>query len=231
MIKALIAGVIGAIFMGVTSFVPGVNLFNMCCGAWFIIGGVLAAWVWTKLNDGQASFFYGLLSGVLSGMIYSACTIGVATLMMAGQADMVGKQLATSQPVQALPDRPLSADEMVMLARKFVEENTENEAKRAEQLAKLDKLAADIAAAKEDPAKAADLQKGVDMVNQGIAAIKAGDLSLLIGWVVMLMACIAVCLITLSTIGGFFGGLMFGSDAPQASPGQPSATADTIPAG
>lgn len=231
MIKALIAGVIGAIFIGVTSAVPVVNLFNMCCGAWFIIGGLLSAWVWTKLNDGQASFFYGMLSGILAGAIFATCTIGLSTLMMAAQADSVGKKVAASEPVQALPDRPLTADEMVALARKFVEENTQNEAERAQQLAKLDKVAADIATAKDDPAKAADLQKGVDMVNSAIAAVKRGDLSLIIGWVVMLMACIGIFLVFLTTLGGFFGGLMFGSDAPPTvAPGQPMGGADTIPA-
>ena len=229
MIKALIAGVIGAVFIGVMSMIPIVSLFNMCCGAWFIIGGMLSAWVWTKLNEGQASFFYGLLSGILAGAIFSSFTIGLSSLAMAAQADSMGKQLAASEPVQALPDRELTADEMVMLARKFVEENVENEAERAQQLAKLDKMAADIATAKEDPAKMKDLQQGVDFINQAIAAIKRGDLSMLIGWVVAIMACVAVFLVFLTTLGGFFGGLMFGSDAPP--PAAPSPTAATMPAG
>ena len=222
MIKALIAGVIGAVFIGVTSFIPLVNLFNMCCGAWFIIGGMLSAWAWTKLNDGRASFFYGLLSGVLAGLIFSTCTIGVSSLMMAAQADMAGKQLAASKPVQALPDRELTAEEMVTVMRQFVEEHSKDEAKKAEQLAKLDKLAADIATAQEDPAKAADLQKFVDGINGAIAAIKKGDLSVVIGWVVALMAMIGFFLVCLSTVGGFFGGLMFGSDAPPPAPAAPA---------
>lgn len=231
MIKALIAGLIGAVFIAVTSFIPIVNLFNMCCGAWFIIGGMISAWVWTKLNDGQASFFYGLLSGVLAGALFAGGTIGLATLGMAAQADMAGRKLAQSEPVKALPDRPLSAEEMLDAARRMVEANVKDETEKAVQMAKLDRLAADIAAAKEDPQKAQNLQTGVDLVNQGIAAIKSGDLSLLIGWIVMLMAMIAIFLVFLTSMGGFFGGLMFGSDAPPAAPpGRPSASAATIPA-
>src|SRR5688572_15301265 len=109
---------IGGIVVGLLSAIPFVNLLNVCCCLWALLGGALASYMYIKSSptpagpgDGAVT---GLLAGVVGGLSYivvgiplgivagSAMT-GVITGMLSGmdpqQAEAIRQQMEASQTV------------------------------------------------------------------------------------------------------------------------------------
>ena len=82
---------IGGVVLGLLSAIPFVNMVNMCCCAWAIVGGVLAANMYIKNSTSPVSTGdgaqVGAIAGVVGALIY--LVLGVPLGIMAGQA-MVG---------------------------------------------------------------------------------------------------------------------------------------------
>ena len=82
---------IGGVVLGLLSAIPFVNMVNMCCCAWAIAGGVLAANMYIKNSTSPVSTGDGAQVGAIAGVIGAVIylVLGVPLGIMAGQA-MVG---------------------------------------------------------------------------------------------------------------------------------------------
>lgn len=60
---------IGGVVLGVLSAIPFLNLGNICCCAWAVLGGALAANFYIKSSQTPVSLGEGALLGVMSGVI------------------------------------------------------------------------------------------------------------------------------------------------------------------
>ena len=86
--------VIGGVMLGVLSAIPFVNLVNVCCCAWAILGGILAVNMYVKnsptpVSTGEGAQI-GLMAGVIGAIIY--IVIGIPLGYIAGQAMFSGIQ-------------------------------------------------------------------------------------------------------------------------------------------
>ena len=75
----------GALALGVLSALPFVSAFNLCCCAWVVTGGMLAAYVLQAnspepitIGDGAV---VGLLAGVLGAFVYGAVSLPLNILL------------------------------------------------------------------------------------------------------------------------------------------------------
>lgn len=62
---------IGGVVLGLLSAIPFVNILNVCCCAWAIIGGALAAFMYVKSSPTQVRIGEGAGLGAISGVIGS----------------------------------------------------------------------------------------------------------------------------------------------------------------
>ena len=81
---------IGGVVLGLLSAIPFVNMVNMCCCAWAIVGGVLAANMYIKNSTSPVSTGDGAQVGAIAGVIGAVIylVLGVPLGIMAGQAMM-----------------------------------------------------------------------------------------------------------------------------------------------
>jgi hypothetical protein len=75
----------GALAIGVLSALPFVSAFNLCCCAWVVTGGVLAAYVLQAntpqpitIGDGA---IVGLLAGILGAFVYGVVSLPINILL------------------------------------------------------------------------------------------------------------------------------------------------------
>lgn len=61
--------VLGGLVMGVLASLPVVNLANMCCCAWAISGGLIAAWLMQQNHPYPVQPGDGALTGLLAGVV------------------------------------------------------------------------------------------------------------------------------------------------------------------
>lgn len=97
--------IIGGVVLGLLSAIPFVNILNVCCCAWAIIGGIIAAYLYIKksatpvrIGDGAV---LGAISGVIGSIIY--CIVGIPLSLVMGDTlnAMVVKLLTNINPAQA----------------------------------------------------------------------------------------------------------------------------------
>ncbi len=97
--------IIGGVVVGLLSAIPFVNLPNVCCCLWAILGGLLASYLYIKASSAPVSIGEGALLGVLAGVvgavIYIIIGIPLAMLMGATMMQLVSKWLASINPQQA----------------------------------------------------------------------------------------------------------------------------------
>lgn len=106
--------IIGGVVLGILSAIPFINWVNLCCCAWAIAGGVLAANMYVKSSatpvqpaDGA---MVGALAGLIGGAIYviigvplnyvvggaaASALSGLAASMNPEQAEAIRMQMAT----------------------------------------------------------------------------------------------------------------------------------------
>ena len=60
---------IGGVLLGLLSAIPVVNLVNVCCCLWALIGGLLASYLYIKNSPVPASAGDGAILGALAGLV------------------------------------------------------------------------------------------------------------------------------------------------------------------
>ena len=77
---------IGGVVIGILSIIPIVNLGNICCCLWAILGGLLATYLYVKNSPVPAKPGDGALLGVIAGAIAAVIVIvlGIPISIVAG---------------------------------------------------------------------------------------------------------------------------------------------------
>jgi hypothetical protein len=92
---------LGGVAIGVLSSLPFVNIVNMCCCAWVVFGGALAAYLMQQNHaapiDAGDGAIVGLLAGVIGAIIGSVVSIPIAMAMGPFQMQMMERVLETAQ--------------------------------------------------------------------------------------------------------------------------------------
>lgn len=92
--------IIGGIVVGLLSALPFVNILNLCCCLWAVLGGALATYLYIKasptpVKPGEGAVL-GLLAGVVGGLIYIVIGIPLNILV---SSQMTGWLLGLLQSV------------------------------------------------------------------------------------------------------------------------------------
>ena len=96
---------IGGVVLGILSAIPFVNLPNLCCCAWAIAGGIIAAHLYVKSSPAPVRPGDGAVLGVLAGVVGAVIylVIGVPLAYVTGNVmmGMLSNLIASSNPDQA----------------------------------------------------------------------------------------------------------------------------------
>lgn len=107
--------VIGGVVLGLLSAIPFVNIVNVCCCLWAILGGMLASHLYVKNSSTPATAGDGAIVGAIAGAVGAVISliIGIPLSIVSGaamrgllvslmervdprQAEMVARQLEAS---------------------------------------------------------------------------------------------------------------------------------------
>jgi hypothetical protein len=91
----------GGIAIGVLSALPVVNIVNLCCCAWVVFGGALAAYLMQQnypgpVNAGDGAIV-GLMAGAIGAVVGSVLAIPISMAMGPFQADMLERVLQSAE--------------------------------------------------------------------------------------------------------------------------------------
>ena len=97
--------VIGGVVLGLLSAIPFVNLVNICCCLWAILGGLLASYLYVKnsptpANAGDGAIV-GAIAGAIGAVIYLILGIPLAIVGGAAMREMMINILTNIDPSQA----------------------------------------------------------------------------------------------------------------------------------
>jgi hypothetical protein len=99
------AAVIGGVLLGVLSAIPFVNIPNICCCAWALLGGAFATYTWIKKSPTPVTVGDGALLGVIAGVvgavIYLIIGIPMALIIGNTMAAVLSNIMANADPQQA----------------------------------------------------------------------------------------------------------------------------------
>ena len=92
---------LGGLAIGVLTSLPVVNIVNLCCCAWVVFGGALAAYMMQQnhpapVNAGDGAIV-GLMSGAVGAVIGSIISIPIAMAMGPYQVEMMERILESSR--------------------------------------------------------------------------------------------------------------------------------------
>jgi hypothetical protein len=97
--------IIGGVILGVLSAIPFVNIVNVCCCAWAILGGALATNFYVKGSARPATpadgAVLGILAGVVGGLIYVVLGVPLALAFGNVMGAAVTNIIAQQDPTQA----------------------------------------------------------------------------------------------------------------------------------
>ena len=104
---------IGGVAVGLLSAIPFVNMVNMCCCAWAIVGGVLAANMYIKNSTSPVSTGdgaqVGAIAGVVGAVIYLVLGIPLG-IMTAGDDRRHDGPLERMMPPEQAASAPAGGD-------------------------------------------------------------------------------------------------------------------------
>jgi hypothetical protein len=110
--------IIGGIVVGLLSAIPFVNLLNVCCCLWAILGGVLASYVYIKSSPTPASSgdgaVLGVLAGVVGAVIYIVIGIPLSIVLGATMMALVARMVESANPSQAEMMRQMQAGQTII---------------------------------------------------------------------------------------------------------------------
>jgi hypothetical protein len=115
----------GGIVLGILSVIPFVSLGNACCCAWAILGGALAAYLYTKssptpVNAGDGAIL-GALAGVIGGVVYFIIGIPISLLMGNAMVALIANLMRSANPEAAhLLDRQLAIAQHQSIAERLL---------------------------------------------------------------------------------------------------------------
>jgi hypothetical protein len=96
---------IGGVVLGILSVIPFVNIVNLCCCLWAILGGALASYLYIKSAPTPArpgdGAVVGLLAGVVGALIYVVIGIPISILMGSAMTGVMGRLMESVDPSQA----------------------------------------------------------------------------------------------------------------------------------
>jgi len=97
--------IIGGLVVGLLSAIPFVNLLNICCCLWAILGGALASHLFIKasptpVKPGDGAVL-GVLAGVVGGLIYLVVGIPLAIALSGVINAFILSMLANADPAMA----------------------------------------------------------------------------------------------------------------------------------
>lgn len=96
---------IGGVIIGVLSAIPFVNLVNVCCCLWAILGGVIASYLYIKSSQTPVGAGEGAILGVLAGavgaVLYIIIGIPISLLMGSAMTGLVTRLMGSMDPSQA----------------------------------------------------------------------------------------------------------------------------------
>jgi hypothetical protein len=99
------SAVIGGVVLGILSVIPVVNLGNICCCCWALLGGGLATYLWVKKSPTPVSIGDGAMLGAIAGGVGAVIEliigipIGIATSALV--APILANLVASANPQQA----------------------------------------------------------------------------------------------------------------------------------
>src|ERR671926_349031 len=98
---------IGGVVLGILSAIPFVNWVNLCCCAWAIAGGVLAANLYVKQSatpvQPAEGAMVGGMAGVVGGVIYVVIGVPLGYIVGGAAAAALAGLAASMNPEQASP--------------------------------------------------------------------------------------------------------------------------------
>src|SRR5437762_9257994 len=97
--------IIGGIVVGLLSAIPFVNLVNICCCFWALLGGAIATNLYvraspTPVKPGDGAVL-GLMAGVVGALIYIVIGIPLGILMGATMMSLISNFMESVDPRQA----------------------------------------------------------------------------------------------------------------------------------
>ena len=98
------AAAMGGVILGLLSAIPFVNIPNLCCCLWAILGGVLATFLWVKKSPTPVSVGEGALVGVIAGaigaVIYLVIGVPLGILLGNTMGALLASLVASIDPQQ-----------------------------------------------------------------------------------------------------------------------------------
>jgi CDP-diglyceride synthetase len=96
---------IGGVVIGLLSIIPIVNLGNVCCCLWAILGGLLATYLYVKNSPVPASAGDGAILGAIAGAVGAVIVIilGIPISIIAGgiTRELLIRLMESVNPAQA----------------------------------------------------------------------------------------------------------------------------------
>ncbi len=97
--------IIGGLVVGLLSAIPFVNLPNICCCLWAILGGAIASYMYIKSSPTAVKASEGAVLGVLAGLVGAAIyiVIGIPLAILIGSAmnGIIVRMLENADPASA----------------------------------------------------------------------------------------------------------------------------------
>ncbi len=96
---------IGGVVLGILSVIPFVNIVNLCCCLWAILGGALASYMYIQSSPTPArpgdGAVVGLLAGVVGALIFIVIGIPISLVMGSAMTGVMGRLMESVDPSQA----------------------------------------------------------------------------------------------------------------------------------
>jgi len=97
--------IIGGVVVGLLSAIPFVNIPNICCCLWAILGGALASYMFIKssptpVRSGDGAVL-GVMAGVIGGLIYIVVGIPLAIVLGSVMNGLIVSLMENSNPAMA----------------------------------------------------------------------------------------------------------------------------------
>jgi hypothetical protein len=112
--------IIGGVVVGLLSAIPFVNILNLCCCLWAVLGGVLASYLYIKASPTPAKVgdgaVVGLLAGVVGAAIYVVIGIPLSILIGATMITFLSRLIESTNPQQAEMMREMQAGQTIISA-------------------------------------------------------------------------------------------------------------------
>ncbi len=110
--------IIGGVVVGLLSAIPFVNLANICCCLWAILGGALASYLYIKNSPTRVSSSDGAILGVLAGVVGAAIyiVIGIPLSIVVGATMMalISRLVESANPSQAEMMRQMQTGQTII---------------------------------------------------------------------------------------------------------------------